>query len=320
MRSYIFASTLLAFILITPASGQDALASLDKIRDLMKTDYQLALAEANKAIALAGPREMFLDKMYERRAEILTRLGRHREAAEDYSKLITLSETNRLYWYGSRAEAYCNSGKYAEALADYSATLPWKEWDAQSRGYIIAKRARCHLKNGHKDLAAADIELAIATSKDGLAYNLRGHQRMAEGKLELANEDFAQAVANDSSIEFERDRSNVNIKMGKAQMIYDYIDETVKNHRDHGNARYRVHRGELALVLKRYADAVKDASDVLGGYLPDDAEDRRRSKTEALTVRAAAFCAMGKKAEAAADEAELIKLGAKVAKPCSPKR
>jgi len=119
-------------------------------------DYQMALANIDSIargslMKLEGTEEILFS-----RAGALASFGDHKEAIEDYNKLLILDpDSEEAYRY--RGDSYKKLGNFEKALEDYSDSI---KRDKDSAGSTYRARADVYAHLGKSDLARRDLEKA----------------------------------------------------------------------------------------------------------------------------------------------------------------
>ncbi len=152
--------------------------------------------------------------------------GECREAIECHKKAIELDPFN--------ACAYHNQGRclqdlknYPEALACYDKSIDLVCLHVDS---VYAARAQLHLRKGDFEKAIADADVAIAMMKEDAPkrYDTRGRALYQQGKLQLAHDDFTEALKLSptffSSLVF---RARTNLKLGRKK---DALSDLIRAH------------------------------------------------------------------------------------------
>jgi len=152
-------------------------------------NFNAALVSADAAIR-ANPTHV---KAMENRGVILHAVNRYDEAAEQFTKILTVdpSQTSALK---NRAQSYIAGLKWLQAEADLIAYRKLVPSDAQA----MYQLAVCATELGHTKQALAVVDAAI--SKDplmGNAYFARGNLHFASEDFEAAAQDYERAATLD---------------------------------------------------------------------------------------------------------------------------
>ncbi len=277
--------------------------------------YELVIAEVNKLLPLSYENRL-QDESYFRklRAESYVNLGRDAEAIPDYTALIA-KQPNATLWLTFRSKIYLKIGKYDLALADTNKAMGMVKDKGLLAAYYVA-RARIHYAQKNTPLALADIDAALKLDpKHASAFNLRGHMREDAGQNEAAILDYTEAIGNyPYGWEYIRDRALLYAKLDQWQNAVLDMNNVINSVPPNIIDLY-IERSGIYLKWGKFSEAIADADSALK-FQPEYAADSKTARPAALIARGAAKCSLGKKAEAAADEKDAIKLGGKVLNPC----
>lgn len=163
-----------------------------------ESDYNLAVADCNKAISL----DENVSEFYEQRgqqnyfwAEFGRDSSKYDATIQDYSRVIEFAKKvfdpnlSNLHW--RRADSYFAIGKYQEAIADYSVSIERRGYPLE---YFYFRRGESYFKLNLLDKAIADYTAAIKQDNDyAKAYTSRAQAYEALGKKALAAADRKKA-------------------------------------------------------------------------------------------------------------------------------
>lgn len=228
------------------------------------------------------------------RADAYNELGENQKAIKDYTKAIELNPRFAAA-YNNRGYAYDNLGEYAKAIEDYNTAIKLNP------RYVTAYNNLGSVYHDLGEYAKAVKECTKAIELDpkyAAAYNNRGFIYHDLGEYAKAIEDYTKAI------ELEpKDAAAYNNRgfayngLGEyAKAIQDYtkaIELELKDappHRHMGNAYYG---------LKEYQKALAELTEAIR---------LDRKYKEAYLDRARVYRALGRKAEAKADEEQAAKL------------
>jgi tetratricopeptide (TPR) repeat protein len=235
-------------------------------------------------------------------------------AIETFSHCVNLKpDFADCYFY--RGQAYARQSKYQEAVADYTEAIKLQPQKVE----YYHKRA---LINGSWPVEKYDAAIADYTEiikldpkRSSRWYWHRGNVFKKKKDYQRALADFTQAINLEPSISEKRAYYGARAGLYDAELknleasIAD-LTEMIKI--DPRPSVVYFNRGELYLRKKMYEKAVADFTVAL--------------KSEGLLIsmvyefRARAYCGLGKRALALADEKKVREAGAKVEFPCQPIR
>lgn len=221
--------------------------------------------------------------------------------ARGYSNMLAL----RAYGKGEKENIY------AQAAADFEECI--KRVPTEPMPYYLLGFAQSTALKPEEQIAAANnFSEAIklnSTQKD--IYYLRGKayenyystvKTTAERNkgYELAIADYTKSVEL-KQLKFEslNARKDLYIKMERYKEAIDELNLCIKDYE--ANFFYRVELGETYLKWKKYAEAIKQFTELLDG----DDEELESSREDILGFRADAYKALGKKAEWCNDRKEI---------------
>jgi Tfp pilus assembly protein PilF len=169
-----------------PHAGR-ALGAMEEERYEDALSYIVKAIEMEQGYSASSPK---LHWLYNIRADVQMALGRHREAAGDFSRAIELNPAVEAYYLG-RAKALEGLGELVGAVSDYQKAVSLKP------DYVEALNSLgvLYRKMGDYEKAVKSLNRAIARSpyEPGLYLN-RGNAYAAWGRAEMALEDYRMAA------------------------------------------------------------------------------------------------------------------------------
>lgn len=138
-------------------------------------------------------------ELLEARSDSYLEMGMTKEALDDMTKCIELTEENASdYYRGMRAHVYRCAGLYSDAISDLNVfveTFPTDAYGYYARGW-------CKELSGDDSAALEDYNDGIAVDEDyPYIYLMRGEIYLKRGMTELANLDFEQVIQKDTIVE-----------------------------------------------------------------------------------------------------------------------
>eukprot|EP00163_Fabomonas_tropica_P016530 TRINITY_DN2960_c0_g2_i3.p1 TRINITY_DN2960_c0_g2~~TRINITY_DN2960_c0_g2_i3.p1 ORF type:complete len:3332 (+),score=486.18 TRINITY_DN2960_c0_g2_i3:638-9997(+) len=123
------------------------------------------------------------------RANFYYHHGMSDEALRDYNELIRMDPTDHMTYF-RRAVMFEMKAKYVLAMSDYNDSIR-----AKPTAEALLRRAKCHIMEGHDDLALEDYSQARLVDPDCLeAYSMRGLLHAKLGNFDEAREDFGRVI------------------------------------------------------------------------------------------------------------------------------
>jgi tetratricopeptide (TPR) repeat protein len=148
-------------------------------------DYQLAMADFNKAIEL-NPNSV---SGHINRSVLYSWQGNFEAAITDVDIAISLSPSSKVY--NNRGTVYSAKGDIEKALADYSQAIELEPNDAS----YYSNRGSVYAQHHNLDKALADLDTAIMLDpKYGRAYTTRGNVYKEKGLLDEAIVEYTKAI------------------------------------------------------------------------------------------------------------------------------
>jgi tetratricopeptide (TPR) repeat protein len=145
--------------------------------------YDLAVDDYTTAMFKYGPNMKMLPLLYTNRAESKMRLGKIKDAINDYSFSIKLDTTNNKIAYWNRGAAYNKNGDYQLASNDYTKAITFYQGDNANLSKLYNDRAMNELGLNQFAQAIADDSLAItydATNMYAYLYRAITYTQSAE--------------------------------------------------------------------------------------------------------------------------------------------
>jgi tetratricopeptide (TPR) repeat protein len=293
-----------------PAISQHFLAFDDGRMLYQAGRYQEAVASFDKAIK-GMESAIYLTS----RAKALIALGRKTAARADLDRAIKL-EPNNHEAFEARANINTEADDIRAALADLTNAIESAErledFEPLYDYYIL--RAGLH-RNGEDDTRAdADLKSARKLGKhtDPDDFNQVGVRYTDIRYYGLALIAHHMAVeSHPKNALYLSNRARVLSRLGEHSRALDDINQAIAL--ESSNGKHYVHLGNFQRLLEKEELAIAAVNKALT-LLPATEKDYRRL---AFEVRARSNCALGKKADAVKDEAEFVKLGGKLTKPCN---
>jgi tetratricopeptide (TPR) repeat protein len=173
-------------ILLQMGLSQDHVAFIMGERYFKTGNYDKALVEYNKAIALNSNFPVALFS----RGRIYHEKGDLDRTIADYTGVIKL-KNDSVVVYNYRGYAYAQKGDHSRAIQDYSHAIALK----QDYGDAWFNRGFSYWEKGDYDKAIADFTKLIELEpKNAAVYNQRGIAWYSKGDDRKAVEDFSEAV------------------------------------------------------------------------------------------------------------------------------
>ncbi|RTL71283.1 MAG: tetratricopeptide repeat protein [Hyphomicrobiales bacterium] len=259
LGSWLAAAAVAATVLSAPprlALGADE-GQVEKARDaaalLVRGNIDQAInlyTEALEDRTLPNDRRATL---YNDRGVAYARLGRHREAIEDYNRAVHLYPEFAAV-YNNRGNVLLGLGATREAIKDFDRAI------ALAPGYAAAfsNRAGAYIKTGQADKALADYARAIElTPSSPAALNGRGRAHLAAFRPHAAIRDFTRAVNTDQRF------GPAYRSRGEAKLSVEQYDGAIEDFSraiafEPRNAEIYALRGTAYLEAENWASAIKD--------------------------------------------------------------
>ncbi len=239
------------------------------------------------------------------------------EKKDNTTAILHFSECLRLkpdfadcYFY--RGQVHHQISQYEKAVADFTQAI---KIQPQNIGYYQHRANTNDFWLKRYDEAIADLSEVIKLQpKDSGSYMARGYVFKTKKDYQKALDDFTNAINIESSILSKKVFYTVRADLYASQLknyaaaIADYSESIKIDPKDSDNY---ANRGSVYMTSKNYEKAVADYTEALKlGGVPAWMHE----------YRARAYCALGKRALAMADEKKVRESGGKVEFPCQPVR
>ncbi len=217
---------------------------------MLAGNYQDAVEQMTRAIDLQPD----YDKAYLARADAYKKLGMIREAAEDYDRAATFLD--------KKPEVFYEAGRLYYELADYEKAIDRLDKSISlKRNYVEPYQVKANVL-----IAQERYEEALEVSENALTlkettYNFFLHGTVNEkmGNLEVAEEDFVDAIAEDNRhVPSLLAIADVRLRLGKTDLALQNVDRAIQIENDLLEAyviRSKVYVGKLD-----YPNAIDDVS------------------------------------------------------------
>lgn len=253
----------LSFALTIAAAVLSATAARAEISDLRARDAAMALARGDSAAAvehytalLDGENDMPDDRratLLNDRAVAYVRLGKTREAIDDYNKAVTLFPEYAAV-YNNRGNLLMALGLYDEALKDFDRAI------ALAPGYAAAynNRAGARFRLGQASEAIRDYTQAVKLMPSSPApLSGRGRAHLLQGRPHAAIRDFSRAVSVDARFATGyRNRAEAKLVVGHYNEAIEDLSRAIAF--DVSNPEIYLLRGHSYLAI---GDALAAATD-----------------------------------------------------------
>ena len=253
-------------------------------------DYRKAVEAYTEAIERDGT----YSNDYFWRAEAYYELGEHKKAIEDYTTAI-VQNPKYVTAYNNRGFTYNKFGEYAKAIEDFTKAIDLDPKDATAYN----NRGFAHDDLGEYAKAIEDYNTAIKLNpRYEAAYNNRGFTYNKLGEYAKAIEDFTKAIDLDPKDAVAY--SNRGLAYNGLREYTKAIQDCTKAiELDPKDANPHRHLGNAYYGLKEYQKALAELTEAI----------RLNPKYKvAYLDRAKVYRALGREAEAKADEERAAKL------------
>lgn len=329
------ASVLMALVLASePAhavTGSGVLQARQGVSALLRGQYERAVAAYTEALEdrnLSDPRRA---NIYNDRGVAKWRLGRAREAIEDFNEAVMLFPSYSVV-YNNRGNALMDLGRPDEAIADFDRAI------AIAPGYGAAYNNRGNAHHAIGNFKAAERDFRKAASlmpTNAVPFNGRGRVHVVAGRHYAAVRDFNRAItlnanyysahrnraqalaaldAHDDAVadlnelitqrpeetELYLERARAYVETRKYNSAFRDFDKAIKLSPDLIEAY--LERAELHLTLKRYKSAVADLTTAI------ERSAERGNLADIYADRALAQLEMGEAEEALSDASKALQL------------
>ena len=183
--------------------------------------YSLSLPLFNELINEYG----FDADLLEERANTYDEMGLFDNAIADINKALEIcDERDRPYFYARRSEIYRYAGDYKSSISDITKFIDRYPTDAY--GYYA--RGWCKELSGDLDGAMQDYDDGIAVDENyPYIYLMRGSLYLKKGNTELAEKDFQQVVAKDTTVKDGSCRHYALNFLGRADEALEWMDKII---------------------------------------------------------------------------------------------
>jgi clan AA aspartic protease (TIGR02281 family) len=168
--------------------------------------------------------------LLETRSDIYTEMGMVKEALDDMTKCVELSEGgDAAYYRGMRAHIYRCNGQYSEAIEDLNAFIDY--YPTEAYGYYA--RGWCKELSGDESAAFEDYNEGIAVDEDyPYIYLMRGEIYLKRGMTQEANMDFEQVIQKDTIVEDGTCRQYALHFLGRDDEALEWMDKLIDTDTD----------------------------------------------------------------------------------------
>ena len=182
-------------------------------------EYEKAYADITKAIELNKPSYGFLFyiNLEEDRGDIAFKLKNYEVAIADYSKTLSVMESN----VSKKRDSLCRNGIYkvspsGQIVEECPGGEIVEDMDRRSLSLVYFKRGQVYAALGSRTQAIFDFSKSIDLfGGDFSSYFCRGQMYFSEGKYELAVSDFSKAL-NIKGVRLSEHRNNYNYYLSEA--------------------------------------------------------------------------------------------------------
>ena len=163
--------------------------------------------------------------LFEGRANTYEEMGLFEYALADIDKALEMSDPeDRAFYYCRRSEINRSAGNYEASIEDVARYIDRYPTDAY--GYYA--RGWCKELTGDLDGAMQDYSEGIAVDEDyPYIYLMRGSLYLKKGNKELAEQDFQQVVAKDTTVEHGSCRHYALNFLGKADEALEWMEKII---------------------------------------------------------------------------------------------
>ena len=163
--------------------------------------------------------------LLEGRADTYDEMGLFENAVADINKALEIcDERDRPYFYARRSEIYRYAGDYKSSIDDITKFIDRYPTDAY--GYYA--RGWCKELSGDLNGAMQDYDDGIAVDENyPYIYLMRGSLYLKKGNTELAEKDFQQVVAKDTTVKDGSCRHYALNFLGRADEALEWMDKII---------------------------------------------------------------------------------------------
>ena len=163
--------------------------------------------------------------LLEGRADTYDEMGLYDNAIADINKALEIcNERDQPYFYARRSEIYRYAGNYEASIDDISKFIDRYPTDAY--GYYA--RGWCKELSGDLDGAMQDYDEGIAVDENyPYIYLMRGSLYLKKGNKELAEQDFQQVVAKDTTVKDGSCRHYALNFLGRADEALEWMEQII---------------------------------------------------------------------------------------------
>ena len=168
--------------------------------------------------------------LLEGRADTYDEMGLYDNAIADINKALEIcNERDQPYFYARRSEIYRYAGNYEASIDDISKFIDRYPTDAY--GYYA--RGWCKELSGDLDGAMQDYDEGIAVDENyPYIYLMRGSLYLKKGNRELAEQDFQQVVAKDTTVKDGSCRHYALNFLGRADEALEWMEQIIAQDAD----------------------------------------------------------------------------------------
>ena len=168
--------------------------------------------------------------LLEGRADTYDEMGLYDNAIADINKALEIcNERDQPYFYARRSEIYRYAGNYEASIDDISKFIDRYPTDAY--GYYA--RGWCKELSGDLDGAMQDYDEGIAVDENyPYIYLMRGSLYLKKGNKELAEQDFQQVVAKDTTVKDGSCRHYALNFLGRADEALEWMEQIIAQDAD----------------------------------------------------------------------------------------
>ena len=170
------------------------------------------------------------EDLLEGRADTYDEMGLYDNAIADINKALEIcNERDQPYFYARRSEIYRYAGNYEASIDDISKFIDRYPTDAY--GYYA--RGWCKELSGDLDGAMQDYDEGIAVDENyPYIYLMRGSLYLKKGNKELAEQDFQQVVAKDTTVKDGSCRHYALNFLGRADEALEWMEQIIAQDAD----------------------------------------------------------------------------------------
>jgi tetratricopeptide (TPR) repeat protein len=203
------------------------------------------------------------DKAYLARADAYEELGMIREAAADYDRAATFLD--------KKEEVFFHAGRLYYELAEYDNALERLDKSISlKRNYVepYQVKAKVLLAQDRYEEALENAHIALALKETTDNFYLHGLVNEKLGNLEVAEEDFVNAIASEHShVPSLLALADVRLRLGKMDLALQHVNRAIQF--DNDNQQAYVIRSKVYVRKLDYPNAIDDVSKAIM-LNPDD--------------------------------------------------